>query len=135
MPKILKDSDYNSLKQKSDNYDTVVNAVVANNESLSADDVTPDVITQALNASAGDDSTELQTQLNAAIQRAETAESRVSVLETENANLRGSAGADPAVVTTKSDPGAAPESIADFADSNAGNTAAILNRLKEDGLL
>ena len=136
MPKILRDSEYNSLKQKADNYDAVVTGIVAANDGLTAEEVTPEVITEAINASGSEDnSTELQTQLDAAVERAETAESRVTGLETENANLRGSAAGESAQVTTKVEPAGENETIAAFADSHAGDTAAIWEQAKKEGLI
>ena len=133
--KILKDDEYNSLKQKADNYDSVVNTVTANSESLSAEDVTPDVIAEALNASTESDQAELQTQLNAAVARANTAESRVQALETENANLRSSAAGEPAQVQTEGEPSGERETIATFADNHAGDSKLIWQKAKEEGLI
>jgi hypothetical protein len=137
MPKILTDAVYTALKQKADNYDAVVTAVVGNGEGVTADNVTPDVIAEALNATGENVNTEeLQTQLTAATQRAEAAEQRAQELEIENANLINSAGEDTAGIDAKGgEPGAAPESIAAFADTNAGNTAAILTEMQNQGII
>lgn len=89
--KILKDNEYAALKIKADNYDTVVNGMVEAGENLSAEDITPASILEAMEPAdntEGVDVSELNQQINAltterdnAVTRAEAAEARVSELE------------------------------------------------------
>lgn len=136
--KILGTDEYNSLKQKADNFDAVVAAVVSISIGAKSEDIALELITELIKASGNDENgnaAELQLQLTAAERRAETAETRVTELEAENANLRNSPADEPAGVITTSDPGAGDGDIADFADTHAGDTFAILEEMKKDGLL
>lgn len=142
MPKVLSNAEHSALKQKADNYDNVVSALVSNNEGLTAEDVTPDVITEVLTASVETETEELQSQLTSAVSRAETAEARVEELTTEvekltteNNNLRGTPNEDTVTASVKSDADGQGETISQFANKNAGNTAAILEQAKKEGLI
>lgn len=46
----LSTSEYNALKQGADNYNAVVQSIVSATENMNAEDVTPDVISEMLNA-------------------------------------------------------------------------------------
>ena len=135
--KWLNDEKYDALKAKADNYDTVVSAVLANNVGLTAEEVTPSVITEALNASGTEDNSELQSQLAAAEERAETAEKQVSqltseveTLTSENANLKKTPAAGTSTVNINSDTTEVYD-IVKFANENKGDTTAIMNELRE----
>jgi len=134
--KFLKDDEYLALKTKADNYGIVVSAAVSVKSDLEPETATPEQVVEALSSAQEneDNATELQTQLEAANQRAETAESRVTELETENKTLKGIPAETTATVKTDADT-IEKESIAQFADKNVGNTAAILKQAKEYGLI
>ena len=91
--KILKEYEYDLMKSKADSYDAVVNAVVEAGNDISAEDVTPESILDAMEPkdAADVDTTavdelnqtiaDLNSQVSALTARAETAEARVAELE------------------------------------------------------
>lgn len=140
--KFLKDDEFASLKAKADNYDSIVNAVVAGNESLTAEDVTPEVI-QAAIENAGDNAddtlssqiTQLETEIQTLNETITTLTTERDNLQTENAELRELPGTE-SVTTTK--PATETSTIVtddllDFATKNKGNTAAIAAKMVETG--
>jgi len=133
--KILSDAEHKKLKEKADNYDAVVNAVVASGEGITPEDVNPDVIAQALNT-AGDDP---------------DSDTRVSTLETEVRNLtaeRDNLKAEveelrilpgSESVTTKKplaeSSAVVSDELLDFANKNKGNTLSIAAKMVESGFV
>ena len=73
----LSPSEHSMLKQKSANYDAVVQAVLSITEGASAEDVTPEMIAELLNETASDADSKLL----------ETATERITSLETEQSEL------------------------------------------------
>lgn len=144
MSKILKDSTYNQLKAKSDAWDRVMQSLQTEDDAtemtieeqadliLVALDNAPDEqdgsVLEALQAqldAANEQNTVLQTQL-------EEANGTIQSLNNELDNLPAE---EPAKISSKQEGGAKEMSLSEFADKNAGNTFAILDKLKEEGLL
>lgn len=144
MSKILKDSTYNQLKAKSDAWDRVMQALQTEDEAtemtieeqadliLVALDNAPDEqdgsVLEALQAqldAANEQNTVLQTQL-------EEANNTIQSLNNDLDNLPAE---EPAKISSKQEGGVKEMSLSEFADKNAGNTFAILDKLKEEGLL
>jgi hypothetical protein len=134
MPKILKDSEYTSLKLKADNYDAIVAEIVKANSNLTSEEITPEVITEAI-SKENEPNADIQAKLTDMETQLKTANVRITELETENANLKESAGEQPAGVKTKSEMTGEKESLKEFADKNAGDTQAILAKAKEEGFI
>ena len=142
--KFLKDDEFASLKAKADNYDSIVNAVVAGNDSLTAEDVTPEVI-QAAIENVGDNAddtlssqiTELQTEIQTLTETVTTLTTERDTLQTENAELRELPGAEsvttakPAIEATA----VVTDDLLSFANANAGNTRAIAAKMVESGFV
>jgi stalled ribosome rescue protein Dom34 len=84
MPKFLKDEVYDALANKAANYDSVVEAVVANSDGLTAEEVTVEVITSAI-ASESVENTE-------SANRITELEEQVASLTLENTNLKNGPG-------------------------------------------
>ena len=134
--KILKDAEHTALKMKADAYDEVVKSAIDLDKELSAENATAEqVLAVFASVSEGESGTEeLQNQLDAAVTRAETAENRVTELESELTALRAVPDGETATARKDAD-GDTQESIAAFADKNAGNSSVIFSKLKEEGLL
>ena len=141
--KFLIDDVFASLKAKADNYDSIVNAVVAGNDSLTAEDVTPEVIQAAIenegeHAPANDARI---TELEAEVQTLNTSVTELTTerdnLVTENASLRELPGAD-SVTAVKPEVEASTvvtDDLLDFANSHKGDTAAIAAKMIETGFI
>jgi len=142
--KFLKDDEFASLKAKADNYDSIVNAVVAGNDSLTADDVTLEVI-QAAIENEGDNADDLLstriTDLEAEVQ---TLNDSVTGLTTERdelaieaASLRELPGAESVSTAKPAAEASAVETdtVLEFANKNKGNVLAIAAEMKKAGLV
>lgn len=123
----IKPAELKLLKEKASNYDTIVNALVKNNEGLTAEEVTSELIVNALTAE-NEDVINLTSQL-------ETSNDRVIELEAENKELRRLPAGTPAPISSDGEPEGEVDGLASFADKNAGNTVAILNRCKAEGII
>ena len=136
--KVIKENEYAALKQKADNYDAVVAAVVNKNPDISAEEVSLESITEIISADSDADvnpDAPLQVQLATVAADLVTANSRIAELETENENLRNSAGGDPGDVKTKKEVSGEEKTLADFANEHAGDTSSILEQCKKEGLI
>lgn len=141
--KWLKDEEHAALKQKADNYDAVVQSILAKNENLKAEDVTPEVIENALNDTGGNDAgsgekiTQLETQVNNLQEQLNTVKGERDALQTEVEELRELPGSDSVTVKNpKAEPSAeATDDVLEFARANAGNILAIAAKMQESGLV
>jgi uncharacterized protein YlxW (UPF0749 family) len=142
--KVLKDEQFASLKAKADNYDSIVNAMIAGNDSLTAEDVTPEVI-QAAIENEGDNADEtLSTRITDLETKVQTLNDSVTTLTTERDNLQTEVeelrvlpGAD-SVTTSKPAAEAATiitDDLLSFATEHKGDTAAIAAKMIETGFI
>jgi len=142
--KFLKDDEFASLKAKADNYDSIVNAVVAGNDSLTAEDVTPEVI-QAAIENVGDNAdealstriTELETEVQTLNDTVTELTTERDELATEAATLRELPGADSVTTVKPAAEASAVETdtVLEFANKNKGNVLAIAAEMKKAGLV
>ncbi len=154
--KILSDSQFNTLKQKADDFDKIVNAMISSSEGVDAAEVTSDVIIEALNSAdhAGktdEDQVEtLKSQIstltdgnNALAAEKETLlsekETLTSDLEKANARIQdlekeidGTPAAEPAQISSTGD-SHEEQDIVKFAEKNLGNPIAVLDEMKKQG--
>ncbi|MDR2627549.1 MAG: hypothetical protein LBC40_05910 [Dysgonamonadaceae bacterium] len=134
--KVIKENEYAALKQKADNYDAVVAAVVAKNPDISTEEISVETVTEIIKSSSENHpDAGIQAQLDKANADLKVANTRISELETENANLLSSAGDQSGTVKTKKEVTSEEKTLADFANENAGDTASILEKCKKDGLI
>lgn len=159
--KLLKPSEYTALKNKADGYDAIISAIVSKNDNVTAEDITADNVIELLNATGDEDpqdpattdpvtdpsedttnqdpadpeedtdadaKPDLQAQLD-------EANATIAAQQEEINSFNAAPAAEPAAIAPKSEPGAKSEDIAAFADKNAGDTHAILNRMKEEGII
>lgn len=140
--KLLKDNQFEELTARANAFLAIVSAMVESGEDIKAEEITSDVVIQALqqaaeNGVAGSD--DLQQDLdtaNARITELEgeitTANSRIAELEKELDETPGSA---PATITSKGEPNAEKQDILDFAKKNAGDPFAVLAEAEKQGYL
>jgi hypothetical protein len=141
--KWLKDEEHAALKAKADNYDSIVNSIVAKNESLQAGDVTVDVIVQAIeNESAPEVDeasatrvTELEGEVGTLTTEVEELTTERDALQTKVTALSKLPGAE-SINTVK--PAAEATTVETdelllFAKEHAGDTMAIAAKMREAG--
>ena len=141
MTKILSTAAYNVLKGKADNYDAVVNAVVANNNDVATEDVTLETIQEAISNDDVSESTKRVTELEASVETLTTKVSELTSerdsLKTENVALAALPGAASVVQTPNAD--STTDDSADdmvvFANKHKGDTMAIAHEMKKRGLI
>jgi len=150
MTKILSSAKYDALVAKAANFDKVVESIVAKNEDLKAEDVTPEVIEDAISNDepAGEGaSAERVTELEATIATMTTEALTLTserdamiverdTLKTENAALSKLPGAESVVTIPVAEASAATsDTLVEFANKNKGNTLAIVAEMKKNGLI
>lgn len=138
--KWLKDEEHAALKAKADNYDSVVNSILAKNESLKAEDVTPEVIQSAIenegeqaDETLSDRITELETTVGTLTTEKEELTTERDVLQTKVEALSALPGAE-SINTIKPAAEASAVETDDllvFATNHAGDTMAIVEKMRE----
>lgn len=140
--KLLTVSQFNELKAKADSFDAIVNAMVGNSEDVKPEEVTSEVVIQALQGDGTeneDSSSGLQASLDAANERITELEdqltasnSRVQELEKD---LDENPAEQPATITAKAEASGEKQDIVDFATKNADNPFAVIDEAEKQGLL
>ena len=140
--KWLKDEEHTALKAKADNYDSVVNSILAKNESLKAEEVTPEVILSAIEneGEQADDTlsgrvTELETTVDNLTTEVEELTTERDALQAKVELLSVLPGAESITsVKPASESGAVEtDDLLVFAKEHAGDTMAIAARMREAG--
>lgn len=134
MPKFLTDKEFDRLTARSTMLTGIVAAVLATNSELKEEDVTADFIINAITSNNETDP-DLQAKFDALQEEFETVSSERDGLQDQVNNLLNSAAEDSAVISSGSEVTAKPATLLDFANKNAGDTAAIINAAMEDGFL
>jgi len=142
MTKILSSSAYAVLKEKADNFDKVVNSVVAKNDDLKPEDITLEVIEAAILSDVEDPA--LQSAVTNLEGTVEQLNGTITSLTTERDELASQVealselpGAE-SVSTAKPDAEASSvetDTVVEFANKNKGNTLAILAQMEKEGLV
>lgn len=140
--KVLKDNQFNEIKEKAEKFDAIVAAMTENSEDIKAEDITAELIIEAMTPSEdGKDSSEVEeltTQINtltterdALQQRAETAEARVSELEALPAE-ETAGGKTP----KKSDMAESSlDEVNTFAKSHANDQISVIEMVRKSGIV
>lgn len=143
MTKILSGAAYLALKEKADNYDAVVNSIVASNEGLKAEDVTLETIQTAI-------TTEVDESVTANANRITELEGTVSTLTTEKTELESTVvtltaekeelmklpGAESVIAIPEldSNPDEGADTMLAFAEKHKGDTMAIAAEMRKRNL-
>jgi chromosome segregation ATPase len=147
--KILNDSQFNALKKKADDFDKIVNAMIASSEGVDAAEITSDVIIEALNSTNQNSKTSeeqaeaMRSQVSTLTDSNKTLASEKETLseELERANTRiqelekeidSTPAEEPAEISSTGD-SSEEQDIIKFAEKNAGNPIAVLSEMKKQG--
>ena len=134
--KILTKKDYDALTAKAANYDKIVATVVESNPGINAEDVSFETIQELMqNDSSDDTDPELQSKFDNLQADYNTVINERDNLQTQVTNLLNTAGEDPGSISSGSEVTGKEDSLSQFAKKNAGNTAAILEKCKEEGII
>jgi len=146
--KILSGATYDALKLKADNYDSVVSALVAKNESTTAEDITLETIHAVINAeeTAGDPVavarvTELEAEVAVLTTERDTLTTEVAAvttdrdaLKTQNLELSKLPGAESVVEIPEAEASAvATDEVLEFAAKNPDKFLEIAAKMREAG--
>lgn len=140
--KLLTDDKFALLTGQANAFIAIQTALVEASEDMTAEDITSETVIEALQGSVLQGAlTETKTQLTKTEKllaeqelALRTANDRIAELEAEMDELELTPAKKPATITPKSD-GGDPDTIAEFADKNQGDTFAILERAKKEGLI
>ena len=152
MGKFLSTKELAELKAKADNYDAIVQSVMDGNKELKAEEVTLDIIQSAISGNAGEEpevqSTERIKELESEVSKLKDEKSKVDIeLESTKKDLDEAKSTIEELeelpgsesVSTKKPKAEASAVVTDdllsFAQSNKGDTTAILAKMKEEGIL
>ncbi len=142
--KLLKEDQFNVIKTKADSFDAIVAAMVAGNDDVKPEEVTSEVIIQALQSDGSEgegnpDTTELQSNLDTANARIAELENQLSTANTRieqlEKDLDETPGATPAGISAKSEVTGEQPDIISFAKKNADDPFAVIAEAKKQGLL
>ncbi len=141
--KFLNDEKFNALTAQADAFGKVV-AHITKSGDIKAEEVTAESIIEALQQESGDEVegskllakiTDLQTK-NEDLQKDITAkDAKIKELQAQLDEMDETPAEESAAIVSKGEQNGKSESVTEFADKNAGNTAAILAKAKEEGLL
>jgi hypothetical protein len=137
--KVLTNEQNAVLTEKATNWDKIILHYVEGNPEAKAEDVTPDSLFEAF---ANENDSEMQSRLESAQAQIEvllsektTMEKEIDELQTQVNNLLAGAGAKVVAVQSETEPNAKEETLAEFAQKNSGDTFAILEMAKKEGLI
>lgn len=141
--KLLTDDKFALLTGQANAFIAIQTALVEASEDMTAEDITSETVIEALQAATGESGdaelqtqlTEAQTQLTTAQTALETANTRITELEAEVAELDGIPATEGAKIVAKGEAGGKPVSLSEFANKNKGDTQAILEQAKKEGLI
>lgn len=134
--KVLSKKDFDALMGKVGNYDKIVAAVVAGNPNLKEEDVTFETIEELMKSDSSDETDpDLQSKFDTLQGKYDELVLERDGLQDQVNNLLNSAAEETAVIASGSEVTAKPATLLDFANKNAGDTAAIINAAMEDGFL
>ena len=129
--KLLKDENYLALKQASDNYNTLVKAVIEGNPDMKAEEVTVDVLAEAMQQ----DNSELKAQLESDQNELKAKDELIAQLQSTIKELKNTPAEPVQEAHVENEPVAVSneETVKEFADSHKGETLGIMKRAKESG--
>lgn len=130
--KWLKEEAYNAMKQAADNWNKLLNKVLADNPDMKAEDVTPDQLLEAFEG-GGAAASELQEQLATAQGELTAKDTQIEQLQSDIAELRGTPVVKKPTTKVDGEPGAGAEDIKDYAEKHEGDTLAIMAEAKKTG--
>lgn len=128
--KWLKEEAYNAMKQAADNWNKLLNQVLADNPDMKAEDVTPDQLLEAFESGAASG---LQEQLTAAQDELTKKDEQIEQLQSDIAELKGTPVVKKPEAKVTEEPTATEADIKDFAEKHDGDTLAIMAEAEKTG--
>lgn len=123
---LTKSSRIKELETKAANWDNLVTAVRQSDPTLTDEQITPEIIVDALSVENQDtESAGLLTIAN----------NRIAELEEQVANLQGGPAEDPAGVNSDSEPDGKPQDFATVIKKQSGDHGAVLETARKEGLI
>lgn len=140
--KFLQDAVFTAMKQASDSWNNLVRGITQANPEMKPEEVTPEVVIEAMNREEDPDSSDLAGQLSAAQADLSKKTSEVQELTTQLAaanaqikELKGTSTEEEPEVKADGEPTGGESDIKEFASKNAGNTAAIMAEAKRTNFI
>jgi phage shock protein A len=137
--KILNDNKFTELLAKADNFDRIVAAMIDSSDNMKAEDLSADVVIEALNHVAESDDSEHQAEIALLNSQLSDLQSKLTAAETKikelEAELDSTPAAPTATIVAKGEPSADPMDINDFARKNADNPFLVIEEMKKQGLI
>jgi hypothetical protein len=138
----MTDKELKPLQTKATAYDSIVAAILKTNSELTEEDVTAELIIEAITSNSNATDTELQSKFDALQEEHNTLQSEKETLTTENTelkeqvtNLQGSAAEGEAIITSEGEASGKTGGLSDFSNKHKGDTAAILEQCKKEGII
>lgn len=131
--KYLKNDAYNALDAAAKNWNTLVQKVLENNKDMKAEDVTPEMLLEAMESDDDSGTSDLQTKLDEALESIVQKDAQIEQLTSENEALKGTPKSKKDDVVTQEEPLSAGKDIKEFAEKNSGNTFAIMAEAEKTG--
>lgn len=128
--KWLKEEAYNAMKQAADNWNKLLNQVLADNPDMKAEDVTPDQLLEAFESGAASG---LQEQLTVAKDELTKKDEQIEQLQSDIAELKGTPVVKKPEAKVTEEPTATEADIKDFAEKHDGDTLAIMAEAEKTG--
>lgn len=129
--KWLKEEAYNAMKQAADNWNKLLNQVLADNPDMKAEDVTPDQLLEAFES--GGAASGLQEQLTVAQSELTKKDEQIEQLQSDIAELKGTPVVKKPEAKVTEEPTATEADIKDFAEKHDGDTLAIMAEAEKTG--
>jgi septal ring factor EnvC (AmiA/AmiB activator) len=137
--KILNDNKFIDLKTKADNFELIVAAMLDSSDNMKEEDISADVIIEALKSIDESDDSQLNAEIDALKSQLSDLQMKLTAAETKikelEAELDSTPAAPTATIVAKGEPSADPMDIIDFARKNADNPFLVLEEMKKQQLI
>lgn len=140
--KFLQDTAFAAMKIASSNWNSLVNGITQGNPDMKPEEVTPEVVIEAMNREEDPANADLTSQLATAQADISKKEGEIQSLTTQLATanqeikeLKGVASEEKPDVKSDKEPVGGESDIKDFAAKNAGDTAAIMAYAKKTNFI
>lgn len=131
--KYLKNDAYNALDAAAKNWNSLVQKVLENNKDLKVEDVTPEMLLEAMESDDDSGTSDLQTKLDEALQQVEQKDAQIEQLTSENEALKGTPKSKKEDIKADAEPLGSGKDIKEFAEKNQGDTIAIMAEAEKTG--
>ncbi len=133
--KWMKDDAYNALDAAAKNWNALVQKILDTNPDMKAEDVTPDMLIEAMESGNDSGASDLQNKLDKTLEQVKQKDAKIEELTSENAALKGTPAGKKDDVTAGDggEPLGDGGDIKEFAEKNEGDTLAIMAEAGKTG--